>query len=104
MKYINPTPKPSGAYYEPQSTYAEGLVSFPEEFLEAYYSAGGFIKMQATRGVASSVVPDPEAWEAWKAENPEPEPEQTPGSEPSGDYATYGELADAIREGVNSIE
>lgn len=100
MKYINPTPKPSGAYHEPQSTKADGLVLFPEELLTAYYSAGGFGEMAVTRGVVSGFSPDTEAWETWKAENPE----QTPGSEPSGDYATYGELADAIREGVNSIE
>lgn len=34
---------------------------------------------------------------------PEPEPPE-PGPEPSGDYVTYGELAEAIREGVNSVE
>lgn len=34
---------------------------------------------------------------------PEPEPPE-PGPEPSGDYVKYGELAEAIREGVNSIE
>lgn len=96
MKYINPIPKPSGAYHEPQSTRAEGLIPFPDEFLYAFYSAGGFVTLSLTRGVVSAVAPDVEAWEAWKAANPE--------SEPSGDYATYGELAEAIREGVNSIE
>lgn len=100
MKYINPTPKPSGAYYEPQSTRAEELIPFPDEFLDAFYSAGGFVKLSISRGVVSDVVPDVEAWEAWKAANPEPEP----GPEPSGDYVTYGELAEAIREGVNSVE
>lgn len=102
MLYISPEKKPSGAYHEPQSTKADGLVLFPEGFLTAYYSAGGFGEMTVTRGVVSAFLPDTEAWEAWKAENPEPEP--TPGPEPSGDYVEYGELANAIREGVNSIE
>ena len=102
MKYINLEQKPSGAYYEPQSTYAAGLVPFPDEFLDAFYSAGGFVTLSLSRGVVSGVEPDVEAWEAWQAENPEPEPE--PGLEPSGDYVQYGELAEAIREGVNSVE
>lgn len=37
---------------------------------------------------------------AWETEHPAPE---VPEPEPSGDYVTYGELAKAIREGVNAV-
>ena len=44
------------------------------------------------------VTPDTEAWEAWKAEQvPEPNP-----TEPE-QFATYNELASAIKSGVNNI-
>ena len=45
-----------------------------------------------------TVEPDTEAWEAWKAEQP-PEPNPT---EPE-QFATYNELASAIKSGVNNI-
>ena len=35
---------------------------------------------------------------------PEPEPEPEPQTEPDTEYVTYGELAAAIREGVNSVD
>lgn len=103
MQYINPTPAPSGAMYVPQSAPAPGLIPFPDEFMEAYYRVGGFIEITITRGVVTAVEEDAEAWEAWKEANPEPEPGPGTGTEPSGDYVKYGELAEAIREGVNSV-
>lgn len=102
MQYISPTPTPSGAYSAPQSTYAEGMIAIPEEYLADFTAVGGFVTLQVVRGVVSGLTQNTEAWEAWKAEHPDPGPD--PGPEPSGDYVTYGELAEAIREGVNSVE
>ena len=52
------------------------------DFVEAYCSANGYTYE------AEPLPPDP---------GPEPEPDPD-------DYVTYGELAAAIREGVNSVE
>lgn len=41
---------------------------------------------------------DEERKQQWEEEQNEPEPEP----EPTGDYVTYEELANAIKEGVNS--
>lgn len=101
MLYINPDQLESGAYGAPQSAEAPGLAQFPEKFLEVFNSTGGFVTMRIIRGIVADVQPDTDAWEAWRADHPEPEPE--PGPEPSGDYVKYGELADAIREGVNAV-
>ena len=43
---------------------------------------------------------DEEKKKQWEDEQNQPEPEPEP--EPTGDYVTYDELANAIREGVNT--
>ena len=43
---------------------------------------------------------DEEKKKEWEDSQVEPEPEPEP--EPTGDYVTYEELANAIKEGVNS--
>lgn len=43
---------------------------------------------------------DEEKKKQWEEEQNKPEPEPEP--EPTGDYVTYDELANAIKEGVNS--
>ena len=50
------------------------------------------------KGSTVTVTVNTEAWEAWKAEQP-PEPNPT---EPE-QFATYNELASAIKSGVNNI-
>ena len=45
---------------------------------------------------------DEEKKKQWEEQNkPEPEPEE-PAITPTGDYVTYEELANAIKEGVNT--
>lgn len=109
MKYIRSTPNPSGAYPAPQSNPFPGAIPLTDEQAVTVLQYNGFVTITSseetivddfTRTVYT-VEPDLEAWEAWKAEEaekPEPEPEPTP------EYVTYGELAAAIREGVNSVE
>ena len=107
MKYVTATPNPSGAYPAPQSTPYEGAIPLTEEQAATLVQYNGFVTITSheetvvddfTRTVYT-VEPDLEAWEAWKAEEAEkPEPEPEP------EYVTYGELAAAIREGVNAVE
>ncbi len=63
-----------------QSLPAPGLVEVTEEQFQIYLSHNGFVKVTVgegdLEGKAVSVTPDTEAWEAWKAAQPEPEPPQ----------------------------
>lgn len=45
---------------------------------------------------------DEEKKKQWEDEQNQPEPEPEP--EPTGEYVTYEELANAIKEGVNTYE
>ena len=106
MKYLTPTPNPSGAYPAPQSNPFKGAIPLTDEQAQTVVDYNGFVTITSheetivddfTRTVYE-VTPNLEAWEAWKASlPPEPEPEPAP------EYVTYAELAAAIREGVNSV-
>ena len=80
MKYIRDTPNPSGAYPAPQSNPFEGAIPLTDEQAETVLQYNGFVTITAseeavvdefTRTVYT-VEPDLEAWEAWKAEQPDP--------------------------------
>lgn len=70
MKYIRPTPNPSGAYPAPQSTPASGLVLIPEELAAQLLACNGFAALTIEDGQVTAVAPNTEAWEAWKASQP----------------------------------
>ena len=108
MKYLTPNPNPSGAYPAPQSNPFKRAIPLTDEQAQMVVDYNGFVTVTSheetivddfTRTVYE-VTPDLEAWEAWKEEQP-PEPEPEP--EPATEYVTYGELATAIREGVNAV-
>lgn len=93
MKYLNPTPNPSGAYPAPQSNPFPGAIELTDEQAAMLVTYNGFVTIED-----GAVMPNTEAWEAWKAEQAElPEPE--PAEEP----VTWSALAAAIKEGVNEI-
>lgn len=114
MKLIRTTPNPSGAYPPIQegqfSAVPEGMAVWPEELDTAnFYQYNGFVTLVTAQSEGIAVVTgyevNTEAWEAWTASlPPDPGPEPEPEPEPTGDYVTYGELAAAIREGVNSVD
>ena len=62
-----------------QSAYAPGLVELTDEQFQIYLAHNGFVEVTVgegeQEGKAVEVTPDTEAWEAWKAAQPEPEPE-----------------------------
>ena len=77
--YIRPTPNAGGAYPSPQSSAARGLVQFPDTFLDTFLDYNGFVTLTIENNTVTAIKPNTEAWEAWKAEQPEPvEPEPTP--------------------------
>lgn len=106
MKYLTPTPNPSGAYPAPQSNAFPGAIPLTDEQAQMVVDYNGFVTITSSEEIIVDeftrtvyfVTPDLEAWEAWKESlPPEPEPEPKP------EYVTYAELAEAIREGVNEV-
>lgn len=71
-----------------------GWAELPEEFTETWEASGPFVEITADEdGNITGMTPAEEIL----PEEPEPEPE------PGVEYATYDELAEAIREGVNAV-
>ena len=97
MRYINPIQNENGGHYPPQTTYAIGLVNFPDEFFDTFYEYNGFVVLTIEGDTVTAVTPNVEAWEAWKATQPTDEP-----TEPTSDMAVWDELDKAYTEGVNS--
>lgn len=106
MKYLTPTPNPSGAYPAPQSNPFPGAIPLTDEQAQMVVDYNGFVNVTSHEEeyeegffrTVYTVEPNTEAWEAWKESlPPEPEPEPEP------EYVTYAELAKAIREGVNEV-
>lgn len=97
--YIRKNPNSSGAYPAPQSNYAEGLLVISEEFLEVFFQYNGFVLIEHDGTQVTGISPKTEAWEKWKASLP-PDPDPEAETEP----VTWDALADAYREGVESVE
>lgn len=77
--YIRPIPNPSGAYPAPQSNYIPGFLYLPNVYLETFLAYNGFVTLTVDSNTVTGIEPEVEAWEAWKAEQPEPvPPEPTP--------------------------
>ena len=86
-------------YYE--LLEGELLVDTAPPVMRPYAGAVGLIRPKWDADTAQWVeAATEEEIAAWEAEHPAPE---VPEPEPSGDYVTYGELAKAIREGVNAV-
>lgn len=71
MRYIQPNPNPSGAYPAPQSNPFPGAIELTDGQVQTLLDYNGFVVIKTTEdGVI--VTPNTEAWEAWKAEQPDP--------------------------------
>lgn len=71
MRYVQPTPNPSGAYPAPQSRPFPGAIELYDAQAQTLLEYNGFVTIEPTEdGV--TVTPNTEAWEAWKAEQPDP--------------------------------
>lgn len=78
MKYLTPTPNPSGAYPAPQSNAFKDAIPLTDEQAETVIQYNGFVTItqepdEDIEGSSVTVTPDLEAWEAWKASQSEPE-------------------------------
>lgn len=71
MFYIQQKSNPSGAYPAPQSNPFPGAIELTDEQAATLVDYNGFVNITRTdEGVV--VMPNNEAWEAWKAEQPDP--------------------------------
>lgn len=80
MLIIRKEPNPGGAYAGPQLWRGE---SVPEDYaavadgvsMDLFYAYNGFVSLTMESGLIVGFIPKTEMWEAWKASNPDPEPE-----------------------------
>lgn len=81
MNYLISTPNPSGAYPAPQSNPFPGAIPLTDEQAQMVVDYNGFVTVTSheetivedfTKTVYE-VTPNLEAWEKWKASQPEPE-------------------------------
>ena len=71
MRYVQPTPNLSGSYPAPQSRPFPGAIELSDMQAQTLLDYNGFVTIEPTEdGVI--VTPNTEAWEAWKAEQPDP--------------------------------
>lgn len=82
MLVISKTPSEAGKYPAIQQSASAGI---PEGFYwwpdslerETFRQYEGFVTITVARETVASYVPNEEAYEAWKASQPEPEPTDT---------------------------
>lgn len=82
MKYLIPTPNPSGAYPAPKSNAFPGAIPLTDEQAQMVVDYNGFVTITSHEEeyeegffrTVYTVEPNLEAWEAWKASLP-PEPD-----------------------------
>ena len=71
MRYIQPNPNPSGAYPAPQSNPFPGAIGLTDGQAQTLLDYNGFVSIEQNED-GMTVTPNTEAWEAWKAEQPDP--------------------------------
>ena len=102
MNIIRKEPNASGAYPAPQTWNSNvppsGYVIIDLDMTE-FYSYNGFVLLAVEGDTVTGYTPNTEAWEKWKAEQPEPqEPEPTTEERVSDLERSVGVLEDAICE------
>ena len=82
MYYINSTPNETGNYGTPMGQPFTECIKLPDELLADYLAYNGFVNLTTDGDTVTSVEPNTEAWEAWKATlPPEPDPLETAKAE-----------------------
>ena len=90
MRIIKTEPDQSGAYPGPQSwgdlsgglldvsTIPDGYAWLPDELdLTEFFRHKGFVTLVIEDGTVTAITPNQEAYDAWMAEHPEPDPLET---------------------------
>jgi hypothetical protein len=72
MYYINPEPNENGNYGNPQSIKREGSLTLPDELLDDYIEAKGFVYLEAKNGIVTLAKLNKQAYDKYIASIPEP--------------------------------
>ena len=80
MKYIRPTPNPSGAFPPPQSTPAPGLIAISDELAEVVTASSGFVSLTHDGSRVSEVIVLVDELARWNEAHPEAVPESGPAT------------------------
>lgn len=72
MYYISKNPNESGAYSNPQSNKFPDSVALSDEQLTKFLKYNGFVNLTIEDETVMAIEPNIEAWEAWKATQPNP--------------------------------
>lgn len=81
----------------------KGYAWWPDSLEQATFEQyEGFIVPTVKRNTVASYEANKEAYEEWKQHQPEPDPGPDPEPGPTGDYATWDEIATAYMKGVQS--
>lgn len=101
MIYIDSTPNPSGAYPSAKNQPFPGCVPLTDEQAALFRQYNGFVVVRpvtdGTGAVSYEIEPNTQAWEAWKAQQPEePEPEPTMDDRVASLEANEEELYEAL--------
>jgi hypothetical protein len=98
MKIIRRQPNPSGAYPPPQTwsgaSIPDGYVVISDDVdLTDFYSHNGFVTLETEGDVVTGYALNTEAWQAWKAA--QPEAEEPPVDDLTALRLAVAELAEA---------
>ena len=104
MKIIRKQPNSSGAYPPINAwggtTPPGGYAIIPDDVdTSVFYTYNGFVTLTVEDNTVTGFIPDVEAWEAWKANLPEPTPPKPTVDERIAELETINaELEDAMCE------
>lgn len=73
MHYISNNPNESGNYGNPRGEAFDGALKLPDELLNDYIEAKGFVHLEARNGVVSLVRINRNAYDAYISSIPEPQ-------------------------------
>lgn len=73
MYYISNNPNESGNYGNPRGEAFDGALALPDELLDDYIEAKGFVHLEAANGVVSLVRMNKNAHDAYISSIPEPQ-------------------------------
>ncbi len=105
MYYINSEPTEAGNYGNPRGENFEGALALPDELLNDYIEAKGFVHLEATNGVVSLVRINRHAYDAYISSIPEPQADpQTRIAELKRNLADTDYIACKIAEGAATRE
>ena len=96
MYYVHKDANEAGAMSSPQSTPFRDALVLPEDFLGLYVECAGFVTVTHEDGVITSVTPNTEAHEAWKAAHAA---ETTQAAGEKDEPVTWAALDAAYNEG-----